>query len=341
MLYCTVLTSAPRAVLGLVAFLTLCLGLVGVAPGAVARVAEVATTTSVVLTAPRPEAVNAAITVTAADGTAANGVVEVVIRSVDGSYDESYGLFDIGGDTFRSNFSVPGPGAYELEARYTASNSTSATTYAPSVGTDTATVSDPTYALNVRADDIGNGVLEASASLSTNGQGSVSGGSFVFRLAGRDPVTVRNAGNASYAHFERLALDRSYTVTVTFEPAAGSDLPRSTGEATARLTARRHTTFIGGVLTTPRRGVVRVAAFMIEDYPKGLTGRVAVRDRKTGKVVARIDTMRYVNPQPGIVRTITGVSPGPRYYQLQFTPAPRFRAIAKSAVSRAYKVVVR
>ena len=341
--YCTVRTSAPRALLGLV--LLLCFGSVGLAPGASAvmsRSAEVATTTSVALTTSRPESISVAISVTAGDGSASDGTVTVVIREVDGTFEGDYGQYPVQGETFRANFSVPRQGTYEVEARYTPSNSTPATTYAASVGTSTITLTDVPPDLYLRAFDIGNGVLEVTASVTAFGGERVEDGSFVFRLAGQAPITLANRrGGVVYAHFERLALDRSYTVEAQFRPSAGSDLQGVTGRATARLTQKRHATYIGATGTSPRRGVVRIAAFMIETYPKGLVGKVAIRDQRTGDVVARIATMRYADVVPGVVRTVTGVSRGVHRYVLTFTPARQFRATTQGSTSKPLKIDVR
>lgn len=338
--YCSVLITAPRAVLGLV--LLLCLGLVGPAPGASAvtsRSAEVATTTSVALTTARPESISVAISVTTADGSGSNGLVDVVIREVGGTFEGDYGQFPVQGQTVRANFSVPRQGTYEVEARYAPYDSAA---YAASVGTSTITLTDVPPDLFLAANDIGNGVLEVAASVTAFGGERVEDGSFVFRLAGRAPITLANRrGGVVYAHFERLPLGRSYTVDVQFRPAAGSDVQGVTGQDTARLTEKRHMSYIGATGTSPRRGVVRIAAFMIETYPKGLVGKVAIRDQRTGDVVARIATMRYADVVPGVVRTITGVRRGVHRYVLTFTPARQFRATTQSSTSKPLKIDVR
>ena len=74
----------------------------------------------------------------------------------------------------------------------------------------------------------------------------------------------------------------TYTAEVEFRPAAGSGVAGVTKQITKQLTQARHASYIGATGSSPRRGVARIAAYMYENYPAGLTGKVAVRDLRSG-----------------------------------------------------------
>ncbi len=331
---------AHRALLG--ALLFLILGLVGLAPAALADPAQVATTTSVALTSPDSMSIDIAVSVSVADGSAPDGVLQVAIRSADGTFALDLGQHAVRGGTYRTRYSVPRPGVYEVEGRYSPSNSTDTTTYAASSGTSTVDTRVRAPRLYLKARDLGNGVLEVAGNVSAFNGDKIRGGSFEVRVPGRTPVTLANdRGGLVNAFFEDLPIGRSHTAEVEFRPSAGSGELGVTRRITKELTQERHSSYIGATGSSPRRGVARISAYMYPNYPAGLVGKVAIRDLRTGTVVARIATMRYVEIKPGVVRTLTGVSPGLHRYTATFTPAPQFRSTTMGSVSPVLKIVVR
>ena len=204
------------------------------------------------------------------------------------------------------------------------------------------TTADPPARLFLKAYDIGNGVLEIAGNVSTEDGTRPRGGSFEVRLAGQEPVVLANdrAGLVN-AFFEDLPVGGTYTAEVEFVPAAGSGVAGVTKRITKQLTQARHASYIGATGSSPRRGVARISAYMYENYPEGLVGKVAIRDLRSGDVVARIATMGYAAMRPGVVRSLTGLSRGVHRYQLTFTPAPQFRATTTGSTSPVLKIDVR
>jgi hypothetical protein len=139
-LYCLVLTSGPRAVLGLV--LILCLALIGAAPAAVAEPVQVATTTTVVVDVVDATSYSVTITVDPADGSVPVGDLPIAITQPDGATYQINHTVSSREPTVLTFGPVRG-GTYSVTARYLPTNSTATTTYAASSGTDTVSLPVP------------------------------------------------------------------------------------------------------------------------------------------------------------------------------------------------------
>lgn len=312
----------------------LVLGLVGLAPAAVAEPVPTATTTAVALSSPRGLVLAVTVTVRSQDGTAPTGEAHILARSADGTYQGDFGRWRLSGGTVTVNLRLPRADTYEVETRFEPSS----TSYAASVATGSAVVAgeDPPE-LELGGGDHGNGTLRLIARLLTL-DGRVTDGSFVFRLPGRPAVTSAIRDGEGTAEFRGLPGGR-HTVTVTYLPAAGSDLEEVTGRVTTRLSATRHPTVLSAAATSPRRGTVRLVVGLSAPSPAGLTGTVVVRDLRTKKVVARVASMRSTTGRPGVVRTFSGVTRGRHSYALVFTPSESFSTTASGDDAKVTVVV--
>jgi hypothetical protein len=317
----------PSHVTALLTALLLCLSTLGLATatsGAASAAPEpladpVATTTSVVLTAPKPMFVHVEVTVTAADGSTPMGTLQVY--DAQGSWLLDYSAW--GGDaTF--DWAVPTPGENTFEVRFVPAIPDQ---WAPSNGTGTTTVAAYPTEIHLGTEDLGGGVLRLSAVV----DGWQDGTQVLFEIAGHGSVVAelgRFAGLGGWSgrrHANEAVVDLggmpkgSYDVTVTLEP--GTDWAGSSDRATAVLSKSKHVSMTLLHLTSTKRGEVLVETFSGVYYPKKSSGTITVRDTATNKVVAVFKNL----PASRVGHQVIKATPGKHTYRAIYTPRPDLR----------------
>lgn len=305
--------------------LLLCLTTLGVTAttsGAASAVPDrlagpVATTTTVVMTAPEPMTVHVEVTLTAADGSTPSGFLNVV---------EGTGAWptqQVTGTVTVFDQKVDGPGPREFRIVFYPEDWDR---YTQSEGTATTTVAGNATVVNLSTEDLGGGVVRLSAVV----DGVQDGKQVLFAIAGHDSVVGelgvfiglddrgRRHGNEAVVDIGGMAKG-SYDVTATLDP--GPTWAGSSDRETIALTKTKHVSLTFLYLTSSKRGQVLIETFSGAYYPKQSSGTITVKDVTTNKVVAVFRDLR--NRQLG--SRVIMARPGKHTYRAIFTPRKDLR----------------
>ncbi|GEP35804.1 hypothetical protein NSZ01_35720 [Nocardioides szechwanensis] len=309
----TALTAALLLFVGMLGFATATSAAASAAPD------PVVTTTSVAMTAPRPMAAHVEVTVTAADGSAPSGMLQVYDAQgnwlLDHSVSDGSAVFEWG---------VPTSGETTWRVTYVPSIPE---LWAPSEGAGTAVVAGHPTEIVLSTEDLGGGVLRLSAVV----DGVEDQDQVLFEIAGHPPVvgergrfigldgwSGRRPAYEAVVDVGGLAMG-SYDVTATL--AAGPTWAGSSDRATAVLSKKKHVSMTFLYLSSTKRGEVLVETFTGVYYPKKSTGTITVRDTATNKVVA---VFKYL-PAGRVGHDVIKTTPGRHTYRAVFTPRPDLR----------------
>lgn len=310
------LTAALLLFVGMLGFATATSGTASAAPD---RLAEpVATTTTVVMTAPEPMTVHVEVTVTAADGSTPSGMLNVVEGG------GSWPTQQVTGTVTVFDQPVDKAGPHEFRIVFYPDDRAA---YAHSEGSGTATVAPRPTSLVLTAEDLGRGVVQLIAVVG----GAADGGQVVFEVEGRDPVAVkpgervyldrRGQTHGNYAILDLGGLPMgTHDVTATYVP-EDANIGSSSAQTTASLTRSKHPTRTYLYLDSLKRGEVRIRTQFGTQYPQNAVGTVVIKDAATKKTVWVFRSLS--NWKIGV--RILKVTPGKHRYRAIFTPAQSLR----------------